>query len=616
MSLDSNACVLEKHQVVRHELAFTQLNWVLASALVATLLTACGGGGGGGGSDSTTPSLSISGVAATGAAISGGTVDATCQAGTGTATTNADGSYMLSVSAGKQPCILRATDPITKLELHSLVETGATTANITPITDLVVANTLGADPAAAYINFTASMQLQVTSSKISEAVTKVQAATAALGASADMSGIDPMKGTLQAATANVSGDATDKKIDALMAALAAADKKIADLSAVIKASNSTTDAASKLTTLVGSARYSLSGCPAARSGDIWVMDFTGTAPGAWNVDYSTLVLKNLADNSTSVIVPKLDAQSNAIPCAYTSVINNRTVEFRVSDSGLAIWKHNSKFGITIPKQTSVKLDSSTFAGSYPSIAYLAIKQTGFNAAAPFRYEIDATGKIDAYSCDMSSKPKCSTLLTPSSNNKTTCIASSNGTLSCQSADGKLQGIGVGFVSGGSATLFLVVTDFTLNSSASAGGLIVMTKAASMKLPVAGTQVMAGATWYAGLRPVSGGCGSSASSGVLLSNVVPAFYAGCFDFVSGDSSAGTVENVDASADSFITSTPYSAVTTTSYLNTPSTGFLYSTSSAGASAVTIGSTSGWSFSIAKSSSTDTAYNQWYGYVRMNR
>jgi hypothetical protein len=597
-----------------------QMNWALAPVLVATLLTACGGGGGGV-AGSSVPSLSISGVAATGAAISGGIVDATCQAGTGTATTNTDGSYVLSVTDGQQPCILRATDPITKLELHSLVETGATTANITPITDLVVANTLGADPATAYSNFTVSMQQQVTSSNISAAVTKIQAATAALGASADMSGIDPMKGTLQAATANAAGDATDKKIDALMAALAAADKKIADLSAVIKASNSTTDAASKLTTLVGSAQYSLSGCPAARSGDIWVMDFTGTAPGAWNVDYSTLVLKNLADNSTSVIVPKLDAQSNAIPCAYTSVINNRTVEFRVSDSGLAIWKHSSKFGITIPKQTSVKLDSSTFAGSYPSIAYLAIKQTGFNAAAPFRYEIDATGKIDAYSCDMSSKPKCSTLLTPSTNNKTTCTAVSNGTLSCQSADGKLQGIGVGFVSRGSATLFLVVTDFTLNSSASAGGLIVMTKAAAMKLPVVGTQVVAGATWYAGLRPVSGGCGSSApssapSSGVLLSNVVPAFYAGCFDFVSGDSLAGTVENVDASADSFITSTPYSAATAASYLNTPSTGFLYSTSSAGASAVTIGSTSGWSFSIAKTSSTDTAYNQWYGYVRMNR
>jgi len=589
--------------------------WGVALLLVVITLSSCGGGGGGG--SSTGPAgLSISGVAATGAAITGGSIDAICQTGTGAAVSNADGSYTVTVTDGKQPCLLRATDPITNLQLHSMVEAGATAANITPITDLVVATALGTDPSVAFGNFTGAVQAQVTSANITSAVTRVQAATAALGADADMTGIDPMKALMQPATANTAGDATDKKIDALMASLSAADKKITDLSALIKTSTSASDAASKLTTLVGSAQYSLAGCPAARSGDIWVMDFTGAVPGAWNVDYNNLVLKNLADNSTTVIVPKVDAQSNVIPCAYTSVISNRTVEFRVSDSGLAVWKHTSKFGITIPKQTSVKLDSSTFAGSYPSIAYLANKQTGSNAAAPFRYEIDSTGKIDAYSCDMSSKPKCSTLLTPSANNKTTCTPVSNGTLSCQSADGKLQGIGVGFVSGGSATLFLVITDFTLTSTASAGGLIVMTKAAAMKLPTVGTQVAAGATWYAGLRPVTGGCGSSSPSTSSGSNVPPAFYTGCFDFVSGDSVAGTIESVDASANSFIASTPYSAVTTTNYLNTPSTGLLYSTNSAGASAITVGSASGWSFSIAKNSSTDTAYNQWFGYIRKKR
>jgi hypothetical protein len=584
-------------------------NLVFASVLVATLLSACGGGGGGTASvtpSSGSPSLSISGVAATGAAISGGEVDATCQAGTGTAATNADGTYTVSVSGGQQPCILRATDPITQQQLHSFVESGATTANITPITDLVVANTLGTDPATAFGNFTPSVQQQITASNITAAVTKVQAATAALGASADMSGIDPMKGTLQAATANTAGDATDKKIDALMAALAAADKKIADLSAVIKASNSTADAASKLTTLVGDAQYSLASCPAARSGDIWVLDFAGNAPEAWNVNFNTMILKNLADNSTTAVSAKLDAQSNVIPCAFTAVILNRTVEFRVSDSSLAIWKHSANFGITIPKQTGIKLDSPTFAGSYPSIAYLFNKQTAAIAAAPLRYEINASGQVDAYSCDMTKNvPDCLTLLTPDPNNKATCTAMSNGTLSCQSADGKLQATAVGFVSGGNATLFLVVTDFKLTSTASAGGLMILTKAATATLPTVGKQTAAGATWYAGTDGTT--WASRSNSGVTTTGL---------NFVSGDSLAGRVESVDAINKSFITSVTGSTVTNTTYLAKPSAGMSYSKLSNGASAVTIGSSSGWAFAIAKASSTDTAYSQWYGYVRMNR
>ncbi len=573
----------------------SKMNWVLAPVMAVTLLTACGGGGGGGGSTSSgipSTQLSISGGAATGAAISGGTVDVTCQVGTGTATTNADGTYSVSVSGGQQPCILRATDPVTKLQLHSILEAGATTANITPITDLVVANTLGTDPATAYSNFSTSAQQQITASNISAAVTKVQAATAALGSSADMSGIDPMKGSMQAATANSAGDATDKKIDALMAALAAADKKIADLSAVIKASSSTSDAASKLTALVGDAQYSLPSCPAARSGDIWVLDFAGNAPEAWNINFNTMVLKKLADNSTTSVAAKLDTQNNPIPCAFTAVIATRSVEFRVSDSGLSVWKHNANFGITIPKQSGTKLDSPTFAGSYPSIAYLVNKQTTAIAAAPLRYEVSTTGQVDAYSCDMTKNvPDCLTLLTPDPNNKATCTPMSNGTMSCQSADGKLQATGVGFVSGGSATLFLVVTDFKLTSTASAGGLIILTKAATPTLPAVGKESAAGATWYAG-----------ATAGL--------------NFVSGDSLAGKVESVDAIAKSFITSVSGSTVTNTTYLEKPSAGMSYSKLSNGASAVTIGSSSGWAFAIAKASSTDSAYNQWYGYIRMKR
>jgi hypothetical protein len=116
-----------------------------------SFLTACGGGGGGG--VTAASSITLQGVAATGAAISGGTVDVKCKNGTGTATTNADGTYTVTVADGAQPCILRAVDPVTKIQLFSIVEAGGTTANITPVTSLVVANTLGDSPSTSFASF-------------------------------------------------------------------------------------------------------------------------------------------------------------------------------------------------------------------------------------------------------------------------------------------------------------------------------------------------------------------------------------------------------------------------------------------------------------------------------
>lgn len=557
---------------------------LLITASIA-ILTACGGGGGG--STSTAQSLSISGVAATGAAISGGTIEAKCQSGTGTATSNADGSYALSVLSGQQPCILRATDPVTKLELHSLLESGATTANITPVTDLVVANTIGTDPATAFSGFSTTQQSKITASNISAAIAKVQAATAALGSDADMSGIDPLKTTMRAATNDNAGDATDKKIDALMAALAAADKKIADLSALLKTSSSNTDAAAQLNTLVGDAKNSLANCPAARNGDVWVLDFFGSAPIPFNVNFSTLTLKNLDTNTSSAIT-----QNTTLPCAFTSNVNNRLVEFRISDNGIGAWKHSANFGLTVPKQTSTKLDSSAFAGSYTALAYLINKQTSVNAAAPLRFEVDTAGKIQGYSCDLTkATPDCATALSSSSDSKTICSALSNGTLSCASTDGKLNATAVGFISGGNATLFMSITDSKINTTTSAGGLIVMTKAPSIPLPTVGTTRSAGASWIVGINSAN-------------------------QFVANDSIASKIETVDSSANSVVQSYTGTSSTTTSYINTPAKGMVFTRTSSGASEVAIGSPSGWSLAIAKSSSTATIYDQWYAAIRNKR
>ena len=170
--------------------------------LLAGLLTACGGGGGGGAGDapSATPLLSgngadralaalpnvsptraarediengvllsrisvvlkldatvadvnaaaqavgapatVSGTAATGAAIASGTVTLKCVAGTsGVVTTNTDGSFSIDVSNATLPCVGRVDYKDaggTARKLHTFIKAPGT-ANITPLTELLVA---------------------------------------------------------------------------------------------------------------------------------------------------------------------------------------------------------------------------------------------------------------------------------------------------------------------------------------------------------------------------------------------------------------------------------------------------------------------------------------------
>jgi hypothetical protein len=106
------------------------LQTLVAAGLV--VLTACSGGGGGAG-------YTITGVAASGAAISQGILDVHCQQGSASAVTALDGSYSVTIAGGQGPCILRASQPATGLVLHSLVEGGASSANITPVTELILA---------------------------------------------------------------------------------------------------------------------------------------------------------------------------------------------------------------------------------------------------------------------------------------------------------------------------------------------------------------------------------------------------------------------------------------------------------------------------------------------
>jgi hypothetical protein len=228
------------------------------------------------------------------------------------------------------------------------------------------------------------------------------------------------------------------------------------------------------------------------------------------------------------------------------------------------------------------------AGTYPAMAFIREKTLGFRGATPIRYEIDSNGDLKGYSCDMTkAKPECLTTVSSSNADPTTCVAQSNGTLSCTSTGG-LAATAILYVTGSQVTIFMSLTNMNVGIY-KFGGLLVMTKAAKMSLPKVGATSSADSAWYTGVNP----------SG----NIV----------VSGGTSASTVESVDTANNTYTTSSAGSTTTYTRYVDTPANGLLFSKST-DMQGVTMGTSSGWSVAMLKGSGTE--FDGWATYIRAKR
>jgi hypothetical protein len=337
---------------------------------LCALLTACGGGGGGG--NPAASSLTISGTAATGAAIAGGTVDVKCATGTGTATTNADGTYTVTISSGVAPCLLRVTSGTTVL--HSAVEPGAASANISPLTQLVVANALGGDPATAFgAGVTSGSNISATT--LATAVTNVQTALAGLGLS--LTGIDPLKATLTAATESTAGNAQDKQIDGLMAALKNVNVPISSLTTVLAAPTASTASAAatavaNFATTNAVSTAALSNCPIARNGNYY-----HAAPGDTSLNLVRLdFVANSGVDVSNGNAPLTITPDPVKPCAYTfGLSTGQQVNVRVSASGLAAFSINGATTSTFPNSAAVALDN----GATSAMGLVIPAQSGYTA---------------------------------------------------------------------------------------------------------------------------------------------------------------------------------------------------------------------------------------------
>lgn len=184
---------------------------------VAIGAVACGGGGG----SSAAGASSLTGLAATGAGLPHASVTAKCASGTAlTGTTDATGSYTLVLDGQALPCLLQVTGGTPSVTLHSFAQ-AAGRVNITPVTDLIVANALAGDPAAAFASYTPA-QGSTLESGLSAAKAYVATQISAIAGS---SIADPLTGSFSV------GDADDRILDALGNALTAAGKTQAQLRA-------------------------------------------------------------------------------------------------------------------------------------------------------------------------------------------------------------------------------------------------------------------------------------------------------------------------------------------------------------------------------------------------
>lgn len=363
--------------------------YLALAAIQTALLSACGGGGDSGtpatgGTDTpTAAALTLSGTAATGAAIAGGAIDVKCASGSGTTTTNADGTYSISITGAALPCVLHVTGGGT--ELYSLAEAGSASAvhaNITPLSQLIAAQVAGGDPAALFANFDTSAQTRLTASNVAAAITSV---TAALSGAIDLTGVDPLKDTLVAASAGTTGNALDQKLDALKAALAAAGITLADVTTALVASGP--DSPAPIKTLL---QPVVSSCAGLRSGSYRALNANESDP-AWanhvfTFDATTLTAK-FFDASTATLVDEGN-------CVFSI---DTVTKLLVSKSGAivaldAVSDTQNEVSIIIPEQT---IALSELAGTWNVLSFERATAGAALKPSTAMFTLDAAGKFTA-----------------------------------------------------------------------------------------------------------------------------------------------------------------------------------------------------------------------------
>ena len=165
------------------------------------------------------PSPPSPATAATGAAIAAGTVSIKCVSGNSTsAVTSTTGSFSLDITGAVLPCLLRVNyslNGVAQPPLHS-VANAAGNVNITPVTELMVANLTAGTPAAAFDNFDDNKVNAITPALLAGAATAVKNYLGnVLGVATTDLPLDPLSAKFTPATTGAAGDKADAVLDDL-----------------------------------------------------------------------------------------------------------------------------------------------------------------------------------------------------------------------------------------------------------------------------------------------------------------------------------------------------------------------------------------------------------------
>ena len=203
---------------------------LIGGSLIA-LLGACGGGGSDGlGTPIAQPAAAstLSGTAATGAAIVGGVVTLKCASGTtASPITGADGAFSVDVSGATLPCLVKVSYKDANgaaQELHSLANSTGT-VNVTPLTEMIVAAASGGAPSALFA--AVKPDLAAVSAKLPAALATVKTRLDNLGVDTTNLPKNPLGDKFTPAIGNGAGDAADKVLDDLKLKLGSTGKTLA-----------------------------------------------------------------------------------------------------------------------------------------------------------------------------------------------------------------------------------------------------------------------------------------------------------------------------------------------------------------------------------------------------
>lgn len=381
---------------------FNRLKFI-GCLFMGAVLAGCGGG------DGTFPQpapFSISGTAAVGRALSGSLVEARCKAGSGRSITDASGRFAITFEASAQPCILRVTDPLTGQRLHSVVESRADLAHITPFTELVAARVLGFVPSEAFDGFTAGISDKITADTVLKAMAELRSELLPI---TDLSNIDLQKTAFQPATDAVAGDAIDHKIETLMTSLNFVNKTIIDLSRA--AAQPGTPFSKAVNDVFGEAVNGLEYCPAIRSGDYWFLSADGSLRRRFSLDVKTLKGKTreaIPVDVNLVVVPEIVNQTTTLPtpCRLTVRFADEpnTNDLYIASGGFAFSMRPmvglagtlKLDGIMVPAQ---QLALNDLAGAWDGF-YLSPSSANSDNYLPlaFRADYDGQGKATYLKC--------------------------------------------------------------------------------------------------------------------------------------------------------------------------------------------------------------------------